>query len=161
MYKKRNAILQHPLFLEQYRLIEGDEQDRCFCRHDINHLLDVARIATLLNYKETYQLSEASIYAAALLHDIGRHAQYACGTDHADASAKLAATILGDCHFSAAQIEEITAAIKCHRHNSCAKERNLAALLYRADKMSRRCFMCEAAPLCNWPREKKRHNLVY
>ena len=52
--------------------IREDEKDRKFCRHGMEHLLDVAR----LMYIEALEAGEDAprdlIYAAALLHDIGR-----------------------------------------------------------------------------------------
>ena len=43
--KKVNAILAHPLYRECYARLEELEKDRIFCRHQMTHLLDVARIA--------------------------------------------------------------------------------------------------------------------
>ena len=40
------------------------------------------------------------IYAAALLHDMGRVRQYRDGTEHHEESARIAARILPECGFS-------------------------------------------------------------
>jgi len=157
----RNKILQHPLFIEHYNKIAQDEKNRPFCRHDISHFLDVARIAMIINIKENYAIAETLIYAAGLLHDIGRHKQYHEGIDHAQASAKIAKKILIDCSFSDKDIDIITDAISTHRTMAIANEGSLRGLIYRADKMSRNCFFCEAADKCNWPQEKKRTTIIY
>ena len=40
-----NAILKHKTYRKYYDQIEKIEKDRIFCRHQMPHLLDVARIA--------------------------------------------------------------------------------------------------------------------
>ena len=40
-----NAVICHPLYLEYYHRLERAEKERIFCRHQMSHLLDVARIA--------------------------------------------------------------------------------------------------------------------
>ena len=42
--KRINAIMRHPLFVQQLTLLEELEAQRPFCRHDLTHLLDVARL---------------------------------------------------------------------------------------------------------------------
>ena len=39
-----NAVICHPLYLEYYHRLERAEKERIFCRHQMSHLLDVARI---------------------------------------------------------------------------------------------------------------------
>ena len=77
--------------MEQIRVLE---QDRIFCRHDTTHFLDVARIAYIENLENGLGLAKEEIYAAALLHDIGRHLQYTRGIPHEQASAMEAEGIL-------------------------------------------------------------------
>ena len=81
-----NQILQHAEYLKNIAKIEECESERIFCKHDITHFLDVARIAQILNLKEELHIPEELIYATALLHDIGRHIQYIEGTPHEKAS---------------------------------------------------------------------------
>ena len=95
------------------------------------------------------------IYAAALLHDIGRHLQYTKNIPHDEAGAQLAEIIMADCGFSPAEREEVAQAILQHRGGGDRSRDGLAALLYRADKASRACLFCAAEPECNWSREKK------
>ena len=87
------------------------EKDRIFCRHGVEHLLDVARIAYIENLEKNSGLSKEIIYGAALLHDIGRYLQYTEGIPHEKAGADLAGEILKDCGFTGKEQEEILGAI--------------------------------------------------
>ena len=127
----------------------------------MSHFLDVARIAALLNEEEDLGIPKECIYATALLHDIGRHVQYEDGTPHELAGAVLARDILEDTGFEKAEQELILEAIRNHRNRDAACERNLCGILYRADKLSRPCFACDAAEQCNWDEGKKNRKLRY
>jgi uncharacterized protein len=130
------------------------EKERIFCRHDWDHLLAVARIAYIIALEEQLDLSNDIIYATALLHDIGKEAQYSRGIPHEIEGALLAEGILRDCGYAEDEISLITDAILHHR---VYKEENtqFQKLFYRADKLSRPCKGCRAANQCNWPDEKK------
>lgn len=156
-----NQILNHDLFLQNYRKIEEAEKDRKFCKHDMTHFLDVARIAMIMNLEEQHGISYELIYAAALLHDIGRYEQYANGIPHEQASAPIASNILDACGFSDAETAAIVSAILEHRNQEAADRANLEGLLYRADKMSRSCFACAAEAECDWKQDKKNLTLCY
>ena len=156
-----NRICRHPLWRESMEQIRKLEQDRIFCRHDIAHCLDVARLAYLENLEKQLGLSQGLIYATALLHDIGRHLQYLEGIPHEQGSAALAQSILMDCGYSPAEREEIVSAILRHRLPVTGSQNDLAGLLCRADKASRLCMFCEAAEACNWSQEKKNMSLKY
>lgn len=150
-----NRIIRHPLWKGALQQIEGFEAERIFCRHDLDHFLHVARIAYIENLEQSLDLSKEVIYAAALLHDIGRGMQYEKGILHEEASAALARGILTDCGFCEMEIEMIIDAITAHRCPDAAKGYDLAGIFYRADKNSRNCFHCKAEAECNWSREKK------
>lgn len=156
-----NRICRHPLWRESMEQIRQLEQDRIFCRHDIAHCLDVARLAYLESLEKHLGLEQGLIYAAALLHDIGRHRQYVDGTPHEQGSAELARSILTDCGYSPAEQEEIVSAILQHRLPETGAQNDLAGLLFRADKASRLCMFCGAAEACNWSQEKKNMSLKY
>lgn len=156
-----NRILNHPLFQNCTEQIAGLEESRIFCGHDMSHLLDVARLAYIFTLEEGLGMDRERIYAAALLHDIGRHIQYLEGTPHQEAGLPLAKEILADCGFSAEESREISEAIGRHRDKTAAAEKNLSGVLYRADKMSRSCFSCAAEKECDWSREKKNLALKY
>ena len=94
-----NAICRHKLWRESVDEIARLEQDRAFCRHDRAHFLDVARLAYIENLEQGLGVDKELIYAAALLHDIGRHLQYTQNIPHDEAGAQLAEIIMADCGF--------------------------------------------------------------
>ena len=156
--KRLSFIRHHPLYVSSLHRLEELEKTRIFCRHQTEHLLDVARIAYILNLEGGLGLSRDLIYTAALLHDIGKSRQYEEGIPHETASAALAERILSDMPsdlaFTAEEQLQILTAICGHR-----KPRSgagpLESLLYKSDKMSRTCFACPAEPECNWDSAKK------
>ena len=155
------AIQSHPLFQEQYALLAQAEAHREFCRHTLEHLLDVARLMYIYALEDGAAVSKEQIYAAALLHDIGRYEQLSSGTPHHLAGGRMAAEILTDCGFSPEEIGPIRSAIEAHRSVPLPEDGPLTAYLYRADKASRLCFACPARERCNWPEEKKNLHIVY
>lgn len=156
-----DRILKHPLFLEYVGENAKEEAARIFCRHDMAHFLDVARIAWILNLEEGIGIGRDLIYAAALLHDIGRHLQYREGIPHEQASEILAPPILRDCGFHKQEEERILSAIATHRDASVSGGADLNGLLYRADKLSRPCYACKQEKDCNWKQGKKNFSLRY
>ncbi len=156
-----DKILKHNLFLQHLSQNNAAEADRRFCRHNMGHFLDVARIGEIINLEEQSGLDREWIYAAALLHDLGKHIQYEKQVPHERASAEIAPGILRDCGFDETEIEMITDAILKHRDSETAKERNLRGVLYRADKASRACFACDAESECHWKGEKKNLTIKY
>ena len=86
--------------------------------------------------EEHLELPKELIYAAALLHDIGRAQQYQHNIPHDIAGVEIAREILTDLHFAEQEKELILSSIGHHRKgDSCS---TLAALLYKADKQSRK-----------------------
>jgi len=158
--KRINDICSHPLFQSSLQKIQDLEKERIFCRHSIGHALDVARIAYIENLERELHISREMIYAAALLHDIGRHLQYTRGLPHESGSAMLAQDILGDCGFTEEEQREILAAIQMHRAKEARTSEHLEGLIYRADKRSRMCMFCAAADRCDWSAEKKNLELT-
>lgn len=169
-----NKILAHGLFQKYVSKTKEYEENRIFCKHDMCHLLDVCRIAEILwleyriavrekTNKECHRFHEVQkeyIYAAGLLHDIGRWQEYESGVRHEIAGSKLAPEILEDCGFDEDEIVAITSAILNHRNKEIQNENNLSGWIYRADKKSRACFACDAESLCDWSREKKNLKLT-
>ena len=154
-----NAICRHSLWQTSRKRIEELEQDRVFCRHDVIHFLDVARLAWIENLEQQLGLEKEHVYAAALLHDIGRAQQYQYNIPHDIAGVEIAREILTDLHFTEQEKELILSSIGHHRKgDSCS---TLAALLYKADKQSRNCFLCSAASECYWSDDKKNMKIEY
>ena len=106
-----DKILKHNLSLTNLRKNTAAEADRCFCRHDMAHFLDVARIGMIINLEEKLEISRELIYGAALLHDIGKYRQYEEGIPHEQASAEIAPEILRDCRFDEEETDVIVDAI--------------------------------------------------
>ncbi len=155
-----NRILHDELYQKCLQANADCERERIFCRHDMSHLLDVARLAYLRNLEEGLGIAKELLYAAALLHDIGRHVQYTQGISHEIAGAELAADILRRCGFDEEETAQAVAAIGTHRRKEIEEEPTLGGILYWADKQSRRCFACEAEAECNWPEEKKNKGIL-
>ena len=109
--------------------------------------------------RSSVPITKELIYAAALLHDIGRADQYLYGTPHDEASARYADRILEECGFHAEERAVICSAIRKHRENEKQGAEYLSALLYEADKKSRLCMECAACDSCKWPDEKKNREI--
>ena len=154
-----DRIWNHPAYQSCLKEICACEAERIFCRHTPEHFLDVARITCLLAYEKEISADREIIYAAALLHDIGRHLQYREGIPHEQAGARIAGTILPDCGFSGEEQDEILHLILGHRTKTDRED--LAGLFYRADKLSRNCFACPANEACDWPEEKKNKRITW
>ncbi|MCR4716087.1 MAG: HD domain-containing protein [Lachnospiraceae bacterium] len=154
-------ILKHPVFTRELRLIEGSERTREFCKHDITHLLDVARIAYIICLEKKLDIPKYAVYAAALLHDIGRGREYTDGTPHELAGIRLAMIVLEDIGLEEEDIRLISDAIGNHRDVNVTANDDLAGILYTADKLSRRCYRCDAYDNCNWEESKRNETIVY
>ncbi len=153
-------IYRHPRYIELLQRLEVLEKDRKFCRHNMQHFLDVARIMLILSFEQNLSVSKDIIYAAALLHDIGRVSQYEQNIPHNKASADIAETILKDCGYESRERLEICNAILNHRNGGDKSCDLLESLLYRADKLSRLCFSCKANDECYWSAELKNSDIV-
>lgn len=150
-----NSICSHPLWKSCVSKIRDLERERIFCCHDTSHFLNVARIAWIENLEKRLAISREMIYAAAMLHDIGRHLQYMQGVPHDEGSVSIASDILKDSGFDEKEQAEILSAIRMHRNPDAASRDDLAGIIYRADKKSRICAFCSASDKCNWPESKK------
>lgn len=155
------GIISNENFINHRKRIDTLEENRRFCRHDMRHFIDVARIAMILNLENGFGFSREWIYAVGLLHDIGRDEQYESGIPHEIASGKIARVILKECGFEEEEIRELEKAILNHRNQAVMEEKSLSGILYRADKLSRACFLCEAEAECNWKNGNKNLELQY
>ena len=89
-----NAVVNHEVYQTYYKRICECETDRVFCCHQMNHLLDVARIAYIKNLEEGLGFDKELIYVAAVLHDIGKSFQYRQQIPHEIAGERIARRIL-------------------------------------------------------------------
>lgn len=157
--KRINQILKNEEYIKYLKKNKEAENDRIYCHHDIEHFLDVARIAYIISLEEKLNLDKEILYAMGLLHDIGRWMEYESGMDHALASKKLAEEILRDCEFRESEIQKILTAIESHRNIKNTSV--LGDLLYRADKLSRNCLHCSAIGTCKKFQNKEVPVILY
>lgn len=157
--EKVDRIIAHPLWQESLTKIRKAEIDRVFCRHDVAHFLDVARIAYIEDLERGLEIPKELIYAAAMLHDIGRGLEYSEGIPHEKASFDIAKKILQGCGFDTEMENRILNAVGGHRKKETASSDELMGIIYRADKKSRNCMVCNARELCKWSSEDKNMNL--
>ena len=143
-----DKILKHPKYREYMRCNAEAEKDRLFCRHDLQHCFDVARVAYILRLERGIPIAKEMIYAAALLHDIAKWKQYLYQVDHASEGAVLATEILADLGVGGQDSGEITDAIRTHRKKALPKS-PLGEILYDSDKACRLCVSCARISVCN------------
>lgn len=157
-----NAVIHHPLYQKYYAQIRKLEEERIFCCHQMNHLLDVARIAYIHNLERNLGFEKELLYTAAVLHDIGKSFQYEQKIPHEIAGEKIAAEILDtlptEAHYTEEEKKLILLAIRGHRKMHDGME-PIEALMYESDKQSRMCFACIAEEQCNWNNEKKNREI--
>ena len=141
------AIIADREYQDYLALISEAERDRLYCKHDYQHALYVARLSYLIAIEEKIVLSKMKelVYAAGLLHDIGRWQEYSTGTDHCEASADLALPILQRAGYLHHEIESICTAIREHRK---PKDSRIGGLLAVADDLSRDCMGCRGRNSC-------------
>ena len=149
-----HAIMADERYIKRMEEIKQAEQKRKYCRHGYDHLLSVARIAYILSLEEKLDIKKDVIYGTALLHDIARFSELEKKTNHRSAGPVLAEPILKDAGYSDEEVKEMCEAIELHG-TFPEDTGTLAAILYRADKLSRNCFECEVTDTCNWPDERK------
>ena len=155
-----NNILNNDKYKEYLQKIEKLELEREFCKHDLKHFIDVARIAYILVLENGIDIKKELVYAAALLHDIGRWVQYQSGIPHENASAELSEVILIQSGFDNDEKTIIVNAIGNHR-NGNEELNNFNSIFLRSDKLSRECYKCNATKECKWNDDKKNYRIYY
>ncbi len=167
---KFNELIGDSELLSMYERMDELESDRIYCRHGITHSLDVARIGYIMMIEEEIRLCDEEklaisdkelIYITALLHDLGRIKQYEDGESHHKAGVEIAKHFLEKHGFDKRETELILDAIASHKHGEGELSYRLSEVLYRADKLSRNCFSCEAADTCYWENEKRNMKLMF
>ena len=154
-----DKILKNEKFRSYLNKTAEYEKDRIYCLHDIQHAFDTARLAYIKSLEDGIEISKEIIYAAALIHDIGRCKQYEDGTPHDMASVMLGSDILEECGFNETEMNMILAAVSEHRTDS---ERSpLGKLLFDADNKSRMCMLCKARETCKWKEEDMNMEVLY
>lgn len=112
---------------------------------------DFSAFAKQVGHRKRCEKTKEVIYAAALLHDMGKWKQYEAGVDHAQAGEQFCRKVLKDCGFSDGEIEIIADAILNHRKKGKnLSEKFLSRILALADTHSRLCFRCPVVNECKW-----------
>ena len=100
-------LYELPRYQEELKAIARAEVSREFCGHTLEHFLDVARLMYIRSLEEGEIVNREVIYAAALLHDLGRGMQYREGIPHQEAGVLLARELLPACRFDEEEIRQI------------------------------------------------------
>ncbi len=156
--KRIDKILEDSLYKKSLEEINECERDRVFCRHNLDHFINMARIAYIMVLEDGLDIKKDIIYAIGLLHDIGRAKEYKENIPHHIASVEIAKEILAGKGFSVDEIETILGGIFDHRKGG---ENPLGKIVFKSDKISRACFSCKAEKECKWSREKKNLTIKY
>ncbi len=154
-----NHILHNPVFRAHIKRTERQEKDRKFCRHGLQHALDVARIAYIMVLEGQSGIDKEVVYAPALLHDIGKWVQLEKGIPHHLSSAEMAEELLDEAGFLPEEKAVITGAILLHRTKG-QPEGTFDSVLYLADKRSRGCYDCKMQERCDWDSDKKNADII-
>ena len=157
---KINHILNNKDFRNYLKKNKKFDKKSEFCNHNLEHFINVARIAYIINLEKSLGFKKEVIYGAALLHDIGKWTKNISKEPHSQVSARLALEILEDSGYEETDISIIISAIKGHSTNA-EDDGGLNYLLYYSDKKSRNCFCCKASNHCNWDETKKNHGIIY
>lgn len=166
-----DRILKNELFIRTMKEVKEYETGRIYCHHEIEHALDVCRMAWILYLEkhldvrlsgEEWQQKKEHIYVTGLLHDIGRARQYATGEHHSIAGVRLAEQILHEIGYPDEMIRETLEIVSEHhgREEKNRSEERLCYYIERADHLSRNCFCCDASDSCKWKEEEKNQTIV-
>lgn len=157
-FKNTNQLFKNKKYQIHLKKIGNHEEKRRFCRHDVDHFLTLARIASIKCFESETNLSLDLIYTTALLHDIGRFMEYEKQIPHEIASYELAIPLLNELHYSEVEKNIILDAILNHRNPNTS---GFNHIFYESDKLSRPCFSCSVEAECYWAKEKKNLEINY
>lgn len=152
--KITNRIIHNEKYKNAVKQLSLLEKERIFCKHDMEHFLNTARIAVILCFEKGINADTDAVYSAALLHDLGRIDEYDNGTPHHIASVKRAKEILSEVNCKEEFAAMVLSLISNHRNKEICED-SMEKIFYLADKKSRNCFCCQAQKECNWSEEKR------
>lgn len=148
---KIELILEHELFVNNMKKCMDYEKERIYCKHDIYHSFDVARICYIIILENKMNYSRELVYALALLHDIGRARQYEFGEKHNEVGSELAAIIMHDVGFQVQEISLVKNVILEHSGEHILEPpSSLDKGFFQADFLARKCMWCNAKKTCKW-----------
>ena len=167
-----DKLIRDDEYRNRYDRIQDAEQNRIYCRHDMEHFLNVARLAYIDSIEQQLHIDKELIYLCALLHDMGRADEYEQGISHHEASVAYAGEILLRLGTDKSTIQAVCAAISHHgkrinlqeidqdeKQWNTTTDKQLAILIARADQMSRNCYICNQKDSCKWNENEKNTNI--
>lgn len=161
--KYTDRVLKHPIFEKFVKEIRQIENGRIYCHHELEHAVDVARLAWIYYLEDTLTndiQQKDLIYTCALLHDIGRVAQYETGVHHSISGVAPAMQILQDIEAPESWMKEILDVVSEHSHGAVSdNKKNLEYYITKADHDCRLCFSCEAKDSCKWTMDEMNHTV--
>lgn len=177
--KNSNKVLKHPIFIQFLQDIKAIEADRIYCHHELEHAMDVARLAWIyylegmaattvssgdkkccLNEESSLAELKDFIYTASLLHDIGRVAQYQTGVHHSISGLEPAKRIMEEIEIPSEWVPQILDIIAEHGNDPDQSEKNVGYYIAKADHDCRLCFSCSAYDSCKWTEDEKNNSIV-
>lgn len=158
--KNTNIILNLGFIVEKLNNLRKLEDDRIYCRHNLTHFFDVARICYILCLENNIDIKKDLIYTTAILHDLGREEQILNGISHETASYKIAQRALEFTDYTDKEKDMILDAIYSHRGQK-DEDKSFNFMFYKADKLSRDCFNCKVYDSCHWSFQKKNNEVKY
>ena len=169
MKMRYSEIINNKEYRRLLMEVEDLEENREYCRHGLEHLLDVARISYIMILEDGAEISKDIIYAASLFHDIGRGKAYQSGGNHDKVSADIAKKLLPDYGYNNDEVNQICDAIVSHSGRVNIEEfkkkrqdkikLSIADYLKVSDQLSRNCFSCKVSDNCKWNEEEKNTNI--
>lgn len=169
MKMRYSEIINNKEYRRLLMEVEDLEENREYCRHGLEHLLDVARISYIMILEDNANISKDLVYAAALFHDIGRGKAYQSGGNHDKVSADIAKKLLPDYGYNNDEVNQICDAIVSHSGRVNIEEfkkkrqdkikLSIADYLKVSDQLSRNCFSCKVSDNCKWNEEEKNTNI--
>ena len=146
--KFSNLILKNAEYKSYIEQNCKADSGRKLCSHNLQHAIDVARVAYIISLENGYGIEKDIVYCAALLHDVAKWMQIQNKElDHAGEGALLAEKILVEIGMDVKVTAAIKDAIIKHRFKDAGAS-NLARVLYDADKSCRLCQQCENIENC-------------
>lgn len=183
--KFSDKVLKHPIFLKFIKEIKDMENGRSYCHHELEHAVDVARLAWIYYLEDTLAVDAPNVtelhrkwessgvwtdeietkkdlfYTAALLHDIGRGVQYQTGVHHSVSGLEPAKQILEDVEIPKDWEKQILDVIAEHADDNMDRlEKDLEYYIAKADHDSRLCFACEVRESCKWTEDEMNNTVV-
>lgn len=169
MEELAEKLRNNRLYQKELEKLISYESNRIFCKHDLTHFKEVARIATVVARQNQLFISVSEIEITALLHDMGRVKQYEKGISHEKAGVAFAREILFSLGCDKKMVHRVCHAIAQHsqrqnvqlRMANVHKIQELGELISYADQFSRTCYCCNAKKECKWKEEEKIKKAYY